>query len=179
MTLSGDNLPQTTRVSESISSSSGSVFVETGFNTSWAIVQNASVGQISSDDEIGPIFFSPNSPTSNLLYDVGDISSDPDVVYVSGSLQVFYNGLLLTKDTDYTEDASNGQFTFIVDGGPGLIANPGSSDELAIKFVKNVSFSSPDPTSSITTRIPTNATGLYIDYENISGSLLVVDLVYR
>ena len=179
MTISEDNVPQTVRVSESIVSSSGSIFVETGFPVSWGIVQNASVGQISADDEIGPLFFYPNSPTSNLTYNVGDISSEPGVVYVSGSLQIYYNGILLTKDIDYTEDAGNEEFTLIVDGGDGLATNPGSGDELALNFVKNITFTSPSATTTISVRIPAASTGFYIDYEDISGSMILVDIVYR
>lgn len=179
MTISEDNVPQVVRISENISTSDGSIFVETGFAVSWGIVQNASVGQISADDEIGPIFFSPNSPTSNLTYNVGDISLDPGVVYVSGSLQIYYNGILLTKDVDYTEDLGNEEFTLIVDGGAGLATDPGPNDELALKFVKNVTFTAPSVTTAITVRVPATGTGFYIDYENVSGSLLLVDIVYR
>jgi len=177
MTLAEDNIPKLTRVSETVATSTGSIFVETGFMVSWGMVQNASVGQISSDDEVGPVFFSPNTPTSNLLYNVGDISSSAGDIYVSGSLQLYYNGILLTKDLDYTEETGNEEFTLII--GDSLLTNPDVSDNFAIKYVKNVTFTSPTPTTTIVVRVPETETGFYIDYENVSGSLLVVDVIYR
>lgn len=176
--ISDDNKPQVLRVSEEISETSGSFFIETGYRVSWGITQNASVGQLATDDKIGPIFFSPNTPVSNLTYNVGTISSDPGAVFVSNSIEIYFNGLLLTKDVDYTEDSGNEEFTLIV-GGDGLNVNPGSSDELSLSYVKNVSFTSPGSSTTISFRVPSIGTGFYIDYTNVSGSLLVVDVIYR
>ena len=129
-----DNLPTTTAFSVVIVSGQIRYFLETGSRVYWALVTESNVTSGSVDTFSGPY---PHNPTageaSSGVYDIRAISGvDADAEYVSASTMVFRNGLLLSKDDEYFENANGYNFTFV--GGSLDPSFPIVTDDLSVSF---------------------------------------------
>ena len=168
--LSSDNIPQSTNVSTTATAGSGYISVETANPVSWAVIANANVSLTSNTPMRGPYFFDPVD--AQAVYNVETISGVPGITYIAGSLSVYYNGQLLTKDVEYTETTTQ-TFTFQV-GASALPELPSltDGDKLMISFRISAATGSLSTSESvyISDVYPDVSTGFRIRYEGFSVS---------
>lgn len=177
--LSQDNVPVSTTISEE-ASALGYISVETGTPVSWAIIVQSNVSLTNNTPDRGP-YYTP-TPGSGNPYSIRSFTDVAvDATYVSKSLKVYYNGQLLTRDVEYTEDSSY-EFSFII-GGSGLPEAPDSIDTIAISYRISEAGGT---VGSKTVRVdkdsfyPNQATGFKILYENFSlGDPINLEIIYR
>lgn len=105
LTATGDNNPQTDRITISPGGTSGTYTVSTGYPVSWIYINGTTVPENSYS---GPYYFDPGGST--YTYSVATITGVGGIEYETDSLQIFLNGTLLTRDSDYVE-TSNEEFT--------------------------------------------------------------------
>jgi len=180
--LSEDNLPITTSFGVTIVAGQTRYFLETGTRVYWAMITESNVNANSIYTLSGPY---PHTPTSGEessgLYDIRSISGVVgDAEYVSGSLMVFYNGQLLSKDDEFSENANGYNFTF--SGGSLDPDFPAATEDLAVVFRDSnlVSVSGSENVSIPSDGLyPDVSTGFYVTLSGFStGNVINLTTTY-
>jgi len=132
--IAEDNKPVTTSFTVTIVSGQTQYFLETATRVYWALVTESNVTQGGIDTLSGPY---PHAPTageaSSGLYNIRSISGvAADAEFISGSLMVYYNGQLLSKDDQFTENANGYNFTF--SGGSLDPDFPDATEDISVAF---------------------------------------------
>jgi hypothetical protein len=132
--IAEDNKPVTTSFTVIIVSGQTRYFLETGTRVYWSLITESNVTQGGVDTLSGPF---PHTPTageaSSGLYSIRSISGvSATAEYISGSLMVYYNGQLLSKDDQFSENANGYNFTF---SGDSLDPDfPDATEDVSVAF---------------------------------------------
>ena len=184
--LMSDNSPTTTipRLSIVTTAASGSESFSTSRKVTWAIISTSNVSTSVQEDQKGPFFWAADGST---IYDIrsAGITNDAAADYDENSLQVYLNGVQLTRDVEFEEildGSEHYRFQFIDIAGTGLPALPDATDQLALTYRESTTTGtlSGNENLYISAVYPDVAEGFTVSYENFGvGETIQFQVVYR